>query len=410
MAQLAFGILLVVGGSFAESPAIVLLGLVLVLVEGARQVWTRRGLEGVEYGRRLPHPRAIVGDELPLDVTIWNRKALPLAWLRAEDQASGGVEVRERALVEAAGGGDALHNAWTLAPYERVVRHFHLVAGRRGVYSLGPARIEVGDLFARSAAVCEEPSTATWLVRPRSVAVRTLEREDPWGGDIRARRGLLEDPTRYGGVRPYQPGDPLRRIHWRATARLGTPVSKLFDPARHREVVVALDIQTLPGPAWMPAYDDDLVEGLCVAAASLVRRLRAEGAAVGLAATAYSGARRPLAFIAPGATDSQVERCLDLLARLSSFPSAPFELLLTSLLRTLRPGTALLVLSARDPSPYLPALRRVAASGYRVRFLAFGPGQAAADAAARARTGGLDARVARLDGPWRTSGSLVVAG
>jgi hypothetical protein len=80
------------------------------------------------------------------------------------------------------------------------------------------------------------------------------------------------------------------------------------------------------------------------------------------------------------------------------------------MLRTLRPGTALLVLSARDPASYLPALRRVAASGYRVQFLAFGPGQAATTAAARARASGLDARVARLDGPWRTSESLVVAG
>lgn len=410
MGQLAFGIVLVVGGSFAQSPAIVLLGLVIILVEGVRQVWTRRGLEGVEYRRRLPHPRGIVGDEIPLDVTIWNRKALPLAWLRVEDGASSGVEVRERPLVEAAGGGDALHNAWTLAPFERVVRHFHVVAGRRGVFALGPARVEVGDLFARSAAVGTEPSVVRWLVRPRSVRVATAEREDPWGGDLRARRGLLDDPTRYAGVRAYQPGDPLRRIHWRATARLGTPVSKLFDPARHREVVIALDIQTVGGPTWLPAYDDDLVEGLCVAAASLVRRLRAEGAAVGLAAAAYSGATRPIAYVAPGASDAQVERCLDLLARLSSFPSAPFERLLTTMLRALRPGTALLVLSARDPTPYLPALRRVAASGYRVQFLAFGGGPEATVAAARVRSAGLDGRVARLDGPWRTSGALVVAG
>jgi uncharacterized protein (DUF58 family) len=407
MSQLGLGILLVIAGSFLASPAIVLLGLVLAFADAIRQVWARRGMEGVTYARRLPHPRGVAGDEIALDITVWNRKALPLAWLRAEDEASLGVVVRERDLLASGDGPDALHNAWTLAPFERVTRHFHVVADRRGVYSLGPARLEVGDLFARPAASGTAPGVDRWLVRPRSVAVTIPEHDDPWGGELRARRGLIADPTRYAGVRPYQPGDPLRSVHWRASARLGTPVSRLFEPGRHREVVLALDIQTISGVGWMTAYDDDAVEGLCVAAASLVRRLRADGAAVGLAAAGYTGAMRPIAYVAPGASEAQVGRCLDLLARLSSFPSAPFERLLTTLLRTLRPGTSVLVLSARDPEPYLAVLRRVAVAGYPVQLLALG--RDGAEAAGHARAAGIAARVVHLDGPWRTARALVVA-
>jgi hypothetical protein len=40
-------------------------------------------------------------------------------------------------------------------------------------------------------------------------------------GEIRLAHRLFEDPTRMAGVRPYQQGDPLNRIHWRATARTG---------------------------------------------------------------------------------------------------------------------------------------------------------------------------------------------
>jgi uncharacterized protein (DUF58 family) len=407
MGQVALGIALILGGSVAESPAIVLLGLALVFIEGIRQVWARRGLDGIEYARHLRHPRGAVGDELALDISVWNRKRLPLAWLKADDVAGEGVRVRERALVEGSTGESILRNAWTLAPYERVVRHFHLVAERRGVYQLGPARLEVGDLLARSAATAEAETVDRWIVWPRSVSVRTADREQRWGGELRARRGLLEDPTRYAGVRAYQPGDPLRRVHWKATSRLGYPVSKRLDPSREREIVIALDIQTVAGAAWLTVFDDDLVEGLCVAAASIARQLRAEGASVGLAAAAYSGAVRPIAYLAPGESDGQLGRILDLLARLSSFPSAPFERLLTSLLRTLRPGTSVLVLSARDPIAYVPVLRRVAAAGYPVHHIAFGPD--AAGLAARARAGGVDSRAAQLDGPWRTSERLVIA-
>ena len=37
---------------------------------------------------------------------------------------------------------------------------------------------------------------------------------------------LYEDPTRISGVRPYEAGDPLNRVHWRATARTGALHSK----------------------------------------------------------------------------------------------------------------------------------------------------------------------------------------
>ncbi len=405
MREIALGVALIVLASFLEVPAIILLGLVLVATGAVLEVWARRGLEGVEYRRHLPRQHAVVGDELPLDITVWNRKALPLAWLQAIDEADRRMVVRERDLAPEASGSFALRNAWTLAPYERVVRHFHIVAERRGVYVLGPARLEVGDLLARPAASETTPGTAGWIVRPRSVAVRMVVSERRWGGELRARRGLLDDPTRYAGVRPYQPGDPLRGIHWKATARLGRPVSKRFDPARQSEVVVALDIEK-PGGSWRPGGEDDLVESLCVAAASLLRQLRGEGAAVGLAAAAYGGGSRPMAYVAPAGSEPQLGRCLDLLARLGPLPTASFERLLTGLVRTVRPGTSLVVLSARDPAPYLATLRRLERSGYPVRHLGFGPDAPAL--AARARAGAIESSPAQLDGPWRTATVLVV--
>ncbi len=407
MGQLGLGLLLVVAGAWLETPPVVLLGLVLILAESVRQVWARRGLLEVEYVRRFPRPRGVVGEPVPFDVTVWNRKALPLAWLRAEDEATAGILVQERELVGSEAGAASLVNTWTLAPFERVTRHFHVVADRRGVYSFGPARLEVGDLFAREAAVAAIPTVDRWLVRPRTVAVSIPERDDQWGGEARARRGPVDDPTRYRGVRPYQPGDALRTIHWRATARLGFPVSRLFEPGRHREVVVVLDLQTVPGPAWAVAFDDDSVETLCVAAASLARRLLAEGAAVGVAAGGYAGASRPFAYVPPGSSREQLGRCLDLLARLGSYPSVPLERLLTIVLRSVRPGTSVIVLGTRDPLPFVPALRRLAAAGHPVRFVALG--RDATEAAARARAAGVVAAAGHLDGPWRTATSLVIA-
>jgi uncharacterized protein (DUF58 family) len=401
-------ILLLLIGPFLDVPVAVILSIVVLLVETVGQVWTRFGLTGVTYRRRLERDRIEWGEELPVTVEVWNRKRLPLAWLRADDSAAAGVVVRERALAIGRSGGAVLRNAWTLAPFERVKRRFHVSAERRGVYELGPVELSVGDLFAREAATEERPGVDRFLVRPRSVAATAVRRRDILGGSDRARFGLAEDPSRFAGIREYVPGDPLRRVHPRASARLGHPVVKRFEPSRDREVLLALDVQTAGGPAWQATFDDEEVEALFVVAASLARSLALERAAFGLAAAGYHGAESRLAWLPVSEAPGQAERVLDLLARLSSHPSAPFEHLIGAMRREVRPGTTIAVVTARDPSPYLGHLRRLDRAGWPVVVVACGRG-AAADAE-RARRAGLRARNARLDGPWRTAANLAMTG
>jgi uncharacterized protein (DUF58 family) len=401
-------ILLLLVGTFLDVPVAIVLSIVVLLLEIVRAVWARFGLERVTYRRTFERDRMTWGEEIPTTIEIWNRKRLPLAWIRAEDEASPGVVVRERSLVVGGHGTSVLRNAWTLAPFERVTREFHVSAERRGVYEIGPVGLTVGDLFAREAATGQRPTTDLFLVRPRTVPTTALHRRDTWGGQDRARTGLSEDPSRFAGIREYAPGDPLRRIHPRASARLGKPVVKRFEPSRDREVLIALDVQTGDGPAWTTLDDGEEVESLFVVAASLARSLALERAAFGLAAAGYHGAESRFANVAISEAPGQLERVFDLLARLSAHPSAPFDRLLGMILRVVRPGTTVVVVTARDVTPYLGWLRRIERANCRVAIVACGP-NGIADAG-RARQAGLAARSARLDGPWRTARQLAVTG
>ncbi len=60
-------------------------------------------------------------------------------------------------------------------------------------------------------------------------------------GDVRLTHRLYEDPTRIAGVRPYEAGDPLNRVHWRATARTGALHSKIHEPSTLSGATVLLD-------------------------------------------------------------------------------------------------------------------------------------------------------------------------
>ncbi len=403
---LGLGMLLV--GAALNAPGLLLVGGLTLLSRWLTTLWSRYGLRAISFDRRLGSDRAVWGDQVALDVEVWNAKLLPVPLLIVDDHVTDTLRVVGRRLgASERPGQGTLANAWSLLWYERVVRHLTIDARRRGVFTFGPVRLTVSDLFERGTNTEDRELPARLLVRPRTVPVRTLEPARAPLGTSRSRASLFSDPSRFAGVRAYQPGDPLRRIHWRAMARIGEPVSRRYEPVNERHVLIAVDLQTVPGPHWLMLFDDDQVEGLCVAAASLSRRLLREGAACGLMlGTQLAGGRR-WAYLPPSSSPGQLGRIEDLLARVEPIISLPFERLLGVVPRRLAPGGTLIVLGARDPQHYLEPMRRLARSGYAVRHLALGPGgEANAQAASAA---GIDNGTADLAPNWREADALVVA-
>jgi uncharacterized protein (DUF58 family) len=58
------------------------------------------------------------------------------------------------------------------------------------------------------------------------------------GGPDRVARDAVGD---FVGLRKYEPGDPVRRIHWASSARVGRPMVALRAGEQGNEVVVELD-------------------------------------------------------------------------------------------------------------------------------------------------------------------------
>ena len=115
-------LVLILAGSVLAVPIAILLGTITMLLEVVHLAWAHNGLRGVRYRRHLGGRHVAFGDELPLAIEVWNHRRLPLAWLRADDDASPGVEVRERDLVTDEAKPAVLRNAWTLRAWERVRR------------------------------------------------------------------------------------------------------------------------------------------------------------------------------------------------------------------------------------------------------------------------------------------------
>ena len=409
MARFAATAALLVLGILTRAPGIILLAVLIVLTTWLSTLWSRNGLARVTYRRHLANDRAVWGDHVDLEVAIENGKALPLAWLRAEDFVTEGLEIVDHVLTSSGRYGfSILQNVWSLGSFERIVRHHQIHATRRGRVEFDAVRLTVADLFGRDAASRETDLLDTLLIRPRTVPVHAARGAVVPLGARRSIRGLVEDPSLFAGVRPFQAGDSRRRIHQRAFARTGRPLSRRFDPSTARQIVVALDIQAENAPYWSLAYEHDLVESLAVAAASLARRLIADGAACGVAFNGWTYSLARVGFVPPRAGGDQLIRITDQLARMSSTPSVPFEHVLATLPARLAPGTLILTISSREPTRFAPTIRRLRASGYEHRHVSLGPDSIAQ--AARARLAGIDAVAGALDPDWQTSATLSLAG
>ncbi len=55
------------------------------------------------------------------------------------------------------------------------------------------------------------------------------------------RENVMDDPTRLRGIRRWQPGDPMRSVHWAATARTGMLHSKVYEPSSIAGATLILD-------------------------------------------------------------------------------------------------------------------------------------------------------------------------
>ncbi len=248
---LGFG-LIAVGRMFAlleiTVVGLALLGLIIVtLLAGVRS------RPNLQVTRTVRPDRVHVGDpsEVSVDVVNIGRHATPV--LRVVD------------VVE--GTGDAAIRLAPLSPGKRSRAVYRLPTDRRGLVTVGPLEVEHGDPFGLTWRRRTVAGTDLLTVLPR---VDDLDRvpvtsgHDPLSGrDHRHRLGGVGDDLY--ALRPYVPGDDLRRVSWRATARRDELIVRQDELPWQRRTTVLLDTRA-------ETMDGDVFERAVSAAASVIHR------------------------------------------------------------------------------------------------------------------------------------------
>ncbi len=195
------------------------------------------GRTRVEVGLRLEPLRVIAGDSVAGEITVTN--------------VAGGRLLPTMLILPV---GDARHRYGvpTLAPGASHEEAFTLRTERRGVIRVGPAMTRRGDpigLFSRDVAWTGAREV---LVRPPMVALSSLG-----AGLLRDLEGVSIDAVSqsdlaFHALREYVPGDDLRHVHWRSSA-------KAMAAAGQTQLLVREYLDTRRSHATV-VVDDDLAQ------------------------------------------------------------------------------------------------------------------------------------------------------
>jgi len=250
--------------------AVVALGGMILLA----YLWARSMAQKVSGERRLTYAAVQVGDELEERVTLSNASFLPILWAEFSDSSS----LPGYSVTSVRATGDHSTTDWRA----------HTVCSQRGVFSLGPWELRLGDPFGLFLVRQTYLQKNEILVYPPLAPLpeRLLPRGQVQGEERPLRQPLHAETTDAFTARPFQPGDPLRHIHWPITARHDIPYVKVFDPEATSTVWLVAD---LDASAHIGAGAESSLETLVVLLASLSAELLRRRVAVGL--LAQSGRR-----------------------------------------------------------------------------------------------------------------------
>ena len=402
-----------------RQPLLLVIGFLGILVLATTDIWAKYCLQDLSYQRHFSEQRALFGEEIRLSLAVENAKLLPIPWLEIEDSVPRELIIKGRHMrISTARNMVILENLFSLRWYERVTRPCTVLCTTRGVHKFGPTVLRSGDVFGFLNRQESLSNRQYLLVYPLVVPITRfgLPSHHPFG-DNRAPRRMLEDPSRVVGVRDYMYGDEMRRVNWKATARMMQLQSKVYQATTTYTLVLFLNIVSQLD-AWY-GIRPELQELAICATASVADWALDQGYAVGLYAntimyipemgmsvstpqtpsslnqldelspaltqnvdTREKDFQRELLLadqlnrrrihLPPASNEEQRKRIMEVLARIQTYFGSSIEELIQAERTRLPAGATVVVVTSTVSDPLLDTLSRVKRSGHAVTILHVG--------------------------------------
>jgi len=302
--------------------------------------------------RRESQAIAKAGERLPMRIALINAGPTRKGLLLVRDHLPSGLQAE----------GFAERYVMDLAPGEAVTVEYPLLARRRGVYYLGYVDVHCTDPLGLFNYHQEKTAEALLIVHPRPIPLPRIR--PPAAGLVatsRLRTRKRGDGTDFCGVREYTPGDDLRRIDWKSTAKRGKLTVIEYESGEANNVAVALDLS----PAYHAGREDEhTLEYSVTLAASIAAQCLRRGSEFSLIAEGRDS--HSLRALLSAQDETAV---MDALARVRPNAAQSFAETLLNAESWLPRGCGLVVISPLIGPEAVAAARRLVALGHGVLWV-----------------------------------------
>ncbi|MGA8903547.1 MAG: DUF58 domain-containing protein [Candidatus Bathyarchaeia archaeon] len=302
--------------------------------------------------RKLNPLRSFGGETIKVTLEILNNLNVELNELHLEDQVPNSLHLES--------GSNTF--SLSLKPHERTEHFYEISAPRRGQYALGPLKATSMDTMRFRQFSLRIPGQDRVMILPQvedlgQVDV-TARRVGPWPGTVPSRS--VGPGTEFFELRLYSPGDELRRINWKASARQARLVTNEFETERVTDVLVALDCSE---SVLSSVFSFDAEELEVNLAASLCSQLLLQGNRVGLL---VYGAERT--WVSPAFGKHQLLRILSgLTITKAGRAIIPIDFAVETIVNAVLPARSVIAfISPLMGDAIVEVVRSVAAAGYNV--------------------------------------------
>jgi uncharacterized protein (DUF58 family) len=373
-AWLVITIFLIVFAAILRQPTLLIVAVIFFLTSGIARLWSRYSLQRIEYKRQVSSGRVFFGENITLDITVTNRKFLPLPWLHIEEEIPEElILLKGKTFSSAKADRSVLSNFLSIGWYHRMTRRYPFKCARRGIFFFGPTTIKSGDPFGFFRNQTTLESQDQLIVYPRILALEELgiPSRHPFG-DLRVRRHLFEDPVLVMTTRDYVTGDPLKHIHWKATARSQNIQSRVFEHTTTVDMALFLDTRTVADAFYWSLISPDFLETGVLTATAISSHAVKNDYKVGLYANEYYHYSDRLIRLPPSNHPDQLKSILEALAQVKGFPAMTMEKLLSKETRNLTWETTIVLITAVPTEGLLYTLKRLQRAGRRVALVKIG--------------------------------------
>lgn len=288
--------------------------------------WTRSVVSKLTVRQKTVSDSVNVGDRAQISTMVFNGSLLPAIY----------VEIKNE-MIKNITGKDSPGNVIYLMPFDskRVTENF--ICKYRGRYNFGPVTVSISDVFGLFTWEIKVKLEGTFNVYPKVVKLSKFStRSAQVFGTVTTKQNANEDYSSISDIRKYYPGDSLRKIHWKVSARKGLLYVKNYEMTGSAEAHVFLNLYKYD---YSDIYRMDAEEKSVECAISVVYFMLREGVSTMLYANSkkqvYTGSRDLSGF----------KNFMEELINVKSDGEEPFEELLELRSRLISRGSTVILIT-----------------------------------------------------------------